>query len=150
MKENWDRAINHVLLWEGGSAIRPNEPGGAVNMGVSLTAFREEHPEAEVQDLLDMSKDEAKRIFKKNYADKIGFDLLPSGYDLAALHAAVMFGVTGFKRLAEGVNGNLAHLIIKMMQNKMHREPEAHRYMRGWSDRFVAIYEKAKKLENES
>ena len=150
MKENWEDAINHVLLWEGGSAIRPNEPGGAVNMGVSLTAFREEHPGASIQDLLDMTKDEAKRIFKKNYADKVDFDQLESGLDLIALHCAVMFGVTGYKRLAEGTNGDIGGLTINMMRNKMHREPEAYRYMRGWADRFKAVYEKAKGLQNKT
>lgn len=145
MKENWDRAIASVLRWEGGAAIRANEPGGAVNRGVSLQAYRVEHPEASIQDLLNMSEDEAKRIYRKNYADKIGFDSLPSGYDAAMLHGAVMFGVNGVKKFDAIAKGDYGHLITLMMQNKMHRT-DGVKFMPGWSDRFVAIYELAKDL----
>ena len=147
MQKNWDRAISHVLLWEGGSAVRPNEPGGAVNMGVSLQAFREEHPNATLNDLLHMTQDEAKRIYATNYAAKIGFDDLPSGYDAAMLHGAVMFGVNGVKKLDAQAKGDLGYLVILMMHNKMHREMNTWRFMAGWSDRFKAIYELAKELQ---
>lgn len=146
-KENWDRAIGHVLMWEGGSAIRPNEPGGAVNKGISLTAFREEHPEANIPELLALTDDEAKRIYRKNYADKIGFDDLPSGYDVAMLHGAVMFGVNGVKKFDAQAKGDIGYLVVLMMHNKMHREMGTWRFMAGWSDRFKGIYELAKDLE---
>ena len=146
MKANWDRAISSVLLWEGGSAIRANEPGGAVNRGVSLHAFREEHPDASIQDLLNMSEAEAKRIYRKNYADKIGFDTLPTGLDVTALHGAVMLGVNGVRKMLDIAKDDYAYLIILMMKDKMHRDESAWRYMRGWSDRFVAIYALAKDI----
>ncbi len=147
MRANWDRAIASVLRWEGGSAVRPNEPGGAVNMGVSLQAFREEHPEATLNDLLHMSQDEAKRIYAKNYAGKIGFDDLPSGYDAAMLHGAVMFGVNGIKKLDAEAKGDLGYLVVLMMHAKMHREMNTWRFMGGWSDRFKAVYELGKELQ---
>src|ERR1043166_2401148 len=122
-KENWDRAISHVLLWEGGSAIRANEPGGAVNMGISLTAFREIHTGATLKDLLDMKVDEAKRIYRQNYANRIGFDGLPPGYDAASLHCAVMFGPgrgnsarPGWAGFHEIARGDIGKLVVLMMQ----------------------------------
>src|SRR4029078_12505604 len=145
MKENWDRAISHVLLWEGGSAIRANEPGGAVNMGVSLAAYREEHPNASIKDLLNMPVEEAKRIFKKNYADRVSFDALPAGLDAVALHGAVMFGVSGIKKMMAQADGDWGKLVVLMMQNKMHRQ-DGLKFMPGWSDRFVAIYDLARDL----
>ena len=36
MRENWPRALAFNLAWEGGAAIRPNEPGGAVNKGIAF------------------------------------------------------------------------------------------------------------------
>lgn len=146
MRENWDRAVNHVLIWEGGNAIRDNEPGGAVSRGVSLAAFQEEHPGAGVEDLFKAPLDEIKRIYRQNYADKIDFDTLPSGYDAAMLHAAVMFGVNGAKKFDAKEDYGL--LVALMMQNKMHREKEAWKFMKGWSDRFVAIYQLAKELDH--
>lgn len=148
MLSNWDRAVGHVLVWEGGNAIRENEPGGAVSRGVSLAAFQEEHPGAGVEELFQASLDEIKRIYRKNYADKIGFDNLPSGYDAALLHAAVMFGVNGAKRFDTRAKGDPGYLVVLMMQDKMHRESAAWKFMKGWSDRFVAVYELAKELEH--
>ena len=62
MEANWDIAIASVLHWEGSYAIRANEPGGAVNMGVSLQTYREEHPGASIADLLAMTVDEAMKM----------------------------------------------------------------------------------------
>src|SRR4029079_17926930 len=98
------------------------EPGGAVNMGISMDAFREEHPGASLLALLNISKDEAKRIYRRNYADKVAFDTLPAGLDAVALHGAVMFGVNGIKKMMEKAQGDWGYLVVLMMQNKMHRQ----------------------------
>jgi lysozyme family protein len=168
MRENWDRAISSVLLWEGGFAQRENEPGGAVNMGVSLTAYRQEHPGATVADLKAMPVDEAKRIFRNNYADGIYFDDAPAGLDVVLLHAAVMQGVNGAKRIFQASLGvpdvlldshisptifDAVHssleaargLIIRLMHAKMH-DKNVVRFGPGWSDRYVAIDKIAKEL----
>lgn len=145
MKANWDRAVDSVLLWEGGAAIRENEPGGAVNRGVSLAAYREDHPGADIPDLLAMTDEEAKDIYARRYAGPIAFDILPAGLDVAMLHGAVMFGVGGVKKMAQDARGDFAKLIVLMMQNKMHRQ-DGLKFMPGWSDRFVAVYDIAKSL----
>jgi lysozyme family protein len=168
MRENWDRAISSVLLWEGGFAQRENEPGGAVNMGVSLMAYREIHPGATVQDLKNMPVDEAKQIFKGHYADRVYFDDCPGGLDVVLLHVAVMQGVGGAIRLFQsslGVPDALLDnrmsptifdgvvrpleaargLIIRCMRAKMH-DKNVVRFGPGWSDRYVAIDQIAKEL----
>ncbi len=147
MIENWDRAISHVLLWEGGSAVRANEPGGAVNMGVSLQAYREEHPGASVSDLLKMPVEEAKRIYKENYWNALELDHAPPGMDAVMLHAAVMFGVQGALKLSTKANDDYAKMVVLMMQNKMHRQ-DGLKFMPGWSDRFVAVYDLGKELHD--
>ncbi len=159
MQANWPRALKFNLAWEGGSAIRPAEPGGAVNKGVSLLAYQEwcerhgrAHPT--VQDLMDIS-DEDVSAFYKERADQIGFDDLPSGYDLALFNASTMQGITGAKALHAKAKGDLAYLIILHMQIKMQSRPKFNPhtnkeefYGPGWAARLVATYETAKELAN--
>ena len=72
MKENWDRAINHVLLYEGGFADR-SDPHKyphpeIVNHGVTLTTYKQHHPEATKETIKNLTEDQAKEF----YSEKIG------------------------------------------------------------------------------
>ncbi len=40
MNENFDSALEHVLVHEGGWANHPKDPGGATMKGVTLATFR--------------------------------------------------------------------------------------------------------------
>ncbi|HEY6021413.1 MAG TPA: glycosyl hydrolase 108 family protein [Candidatus Paceibacterota bacterium] len=147
MKENRERAINSVITMEGGFAERENEPGGACNMGVSLQVFREEYPGATVEELKNMTREQAVFIYGRRFANPIGFDEQPSGYDLALLHCAVMFGVSGAVNVFDfQAKGDLGLLCLLMMFNKMHRKIEDWHFMAGWANRIKAVYEMAKPL----
>lgn len=171
MEKNWDRSVQNILIWEGGWAERPNEPGGAVNKGVSLTAFREWRlsqgkaiPTKE--DLRELTDDEAKQIYRKKYADAIGFDHLASGYDYALLTAAVMSGPgwghpednrPGAAWFHDQSKDDLGKLLVLMMTAKMHDKNcgphinpvtgKSEWYGPGWSDRFVSVYDLAKEMQ---
>lgn len=158
MRENWDRAISSVFAWEGGFAERENEPGGAVNKGVSLATYRQIHPEATVDDLRAITDAEAASIYDTRYALPVGFYDAPGGLDVVLLHAAVMQGVTGATKLFQASLGlpetgkispklfdmidrpleTARGLIIRLMHAKMH-DPNVGRFGPGWSDRYVAI-----------
>lgn len=170
MKANWDRAVENILIWEGGWAERPNEPGGAVNRGISFTAFKEWRkaqgkPEPSFADLKAITKEEAKEIYRAKYAQRIDFDSLPPGYDYALLTAAVMTGPNygkpelhrpGAAWYHEEAKGDLGLLLVLMMRAKMHDPncgphviPGTKRkqwYGPGWSDRFLSVYKLAKEL----
>ena len=162
MRENWDRALSFVRVWEGGAAIRPNEPGGAVNKGVSLQAYREwcqkhgRRPPT-IDDLLNISDADVSSFYKER-ADQIGFDTLPSGYDLAMFNASTMQGIHGAKDLDEIAKGDLGYLIILHMAKKMqdpnvgpHINPvsgKTESYGKGWASRLVATYEAGKALQD--
>lgn len=150
MKANWPRALSFNLAWEGGAAIRKEEPGGAVNKGVSLLAFQEwrkkhNRPKPTLDDLMKISDDEVSRFYRER-ADSIGFDKLPSGYDLALFNASTMQGVTGALNLHAKAKGDIGHLIILHMQEKM-VAPNIVKYGKGWGKRLVAAYQAAKELE---
>lgn len=65
-----------VLKWEGGFVDDPDDAGGATNMGVTISTFRQwNHEETEametsVEELKNMSQDEAAAICKKEYWDE--------------------------------------------------------------------------------
>lgn len=170
MKKNWDRSVENILVWEGGWAERPNEPGGAVNKGISFQAFKEWRlaqgkPAPSFVDLKALSDEEAKAIYRQKYADPIKFDDLPPGYDYALLTAAVMTGPNygtpenhrpGAAWYHQEAKGDLGLLLVLMMRAKMHDPncgphviPGTKRkqwYGPGWSDRFLSVYRLAKEL----
>ncbi len=167
---NFDRCMEHVLRWEGGFAMRPEEPHpdglpGCGNKGISILVLDEWHRShgmapATVDDVKALDDGTAKQIYKEKFWDPIGGDSLPVGYDLALLTAAVMFGpnagtadkpgALGFHAEAQG---DLGLLVILMMQAKMktgrcdpHVNPSTGRtefFGAGWSDRFVSVYRAA-------
>lgn len=151
MKANWPRTLSFNLIQEGGAAIRPDEPGGAVNHGVTLEAYQEwckKHGKARptIHDLFQIS-DEDVSAFYKERADQIRFDNLPSGYDLALFNASTMLGITGALNLDKKAKGDFALLIILTMQKKM-QERSCIKYGTGWGTRLAATYEVAKELHD--
>ena len=106
MEKNFDTAITWVFHDEGGFAIRENEPMGGGNKGVSMLVFTEWRrkqnlPDPTFDDLKNLTDDEAKEIYRSNFANVISFDLLPSGVDYTVLNISVMQGPTGAKRILQ-------------------------------------------------
>lgn len=150
MKENWPRALSFNLAWEGGAAKRREEPGGAVNKGISLLAYREwrkkhNRPPPTISDLNNITDDEVSRFYKER-ADQIGFDSLPSGYDLALFNASTMFGVEGARKLHAIAKGDIGYLMILQAEDKL-KAASVVKFGKGWGARFRATYEVAKELE---
>lgn len=151
MKANWPRALSFNLAWEGGWAQRPQEPGGAVNKGISMLAFREfrkrhNRPAPTLHNLKTIQDQEVYDFYRER-ADQIGFDSLPSGYDLALFNASTMFGVAGAKALHTLAKGDFGYLIILQMEEKLKADSVV-KFGKGWGKRFRAIYEAAVELEN--
>lgn len=95
--EVFDAAHEFVMGWEGGFVDHPNDPGGATKYGVSLMFLKSlELIEADIDgdgdidrdDILALTPENAKEIFKKYFWEKPGAYKLPSlisvcYYDLA-------------------------------------------------------------------
>ncbi len=151
-QRNWERAIQNILDWEGGFAERAAEPGGGVNKGVSFLVFQEwrklkGRPEPTMSDLRALSEDEAREIYRARFANPIDFDNLPPGYDYALLTAAVMTGPTAARRLHEQAKGDIGHLMVLMMHDKM-QSKSIGKFARGWGNRLMAVYDLARELAN--
>ena len=100
MKENREIAIRYIKDDEGGYTERAGEPGGAVNHGISFLTFgiwwkQIKRPGVPTfDDLKNISDEDVNEIYETNFADKIGFDILPAGVDYAALDSAANEGVS--------------------------------------------------------
>jgi lysozyme family protein len=109
MKSNLELIMDWVFVHEGGYAERPEEPGGAVNMGISFTAYKDawkrlkKPGEPTWADLKAMPRGnldddrpmDAEDIYAFSFFAPIFFDALPSGVDYAMHDLAVNSGVGG-------------------------------------------------------
>lgn len=109
MKSNVNQVMDWVFVHEGGYAERDSEPGGAVNMGISFSAYKDawiklkKPGEPTWADLKAMQRGtvfddkagDAEDIYAGWFFTPISFDVLPSGVDYALLDFVVNSGVGG-------------------------------------------------------
>lgn len=124
----WDYAIDFVLKYEGKYINHPSDPGGPTNMGITLdtlSAWRGYR--CTVDDVKNLTRGEAVKIYKKNYWDKIQGDFLPAGLAIAAMDAAVNSGVNRSSRWLQRAvktkdDGKVGMFTIEAAQNTNQRK----------------------------
>ena len=87
MQSNWEKSLDFILEQEGEYTNDPRDPGGETKWGICKKSY----PNLDIKNL---TKDQAKEIYKKNYWDAVKGDELPDGLDLAMVDMAVNQGVT--------------------------------------------------------
>jgi lysozyme family protein len=98
----FDQAVEIILSKEGGYVNDPKDSGGETNMGISKRSY----PSVDIKNL---TKDQAKRIYYKDFWQKIKADELPPKVRLNVFDFAVNAGIgTAIKTLqnAAGVNAD--------------------------------------------
>jgi lysozyme family protein len=103
-------SLSHVLKHEGGYVNHPSDPGGATNFGITrdtLAEWRDRH--VAVDEVKDLSKDEAAEIYKYKYWDAAKCGEMPAGVALIVFDGAVNHGVgrsSKFLQRALGVDAD--------------------------------------------
>lgn len=126
MKENRTIALDYILASEDGSLnLGRSEPGGASRWGVSvdlLTDYRRKQGQsrATVQDVVDLTRDDAIAVYGTMILDPLRFDELPSGVDYRITDIETNSGVTGGVNLVQLALG-MWPLTGKMDDNTMAR-----------------------------
>lgn len=93
MKENFEKALQFVLVHEGGFANHPADPGGATMKGVTLNTFRQYYGAGKtVDDLRHITQEQLAHIYRTGYWNKCLCDQLPVGVDYAVFDVAVNSG----------------------------------------------------------
>ena len=95
MRENFNKCLEMVLVHEGGYVNNKNDRGGMTNLGVTRRVYEDwvDRPVSE-QEMRDLTPEDVAPIYRKNYADRIHFDSLPSGLDWACLDWAINSGAS--------------------------------------------------------
>ena len=82
---SFEQAVAMVLRHEGGYSNDPRDPGGETRFGISKRAY----PDV---DILRLTEDEAKAIYKRDYWDKLRPDELPQELAICVFDCAVNMG----------------------------------------------------------
>ena len=90
---DFEGCISFTIPAEGGFVNNPNDPGGATNHGITLNGLSDYRGyDCTVQDVIDLTVQEAKAIYFQNYFIPMGCDKLPPGIDLEVFDFGVNAG----------------------------------------------------------
>ena len=168
-QEIFESAHAHVMKWEGGYFDHPSDPGGVTMYGVSLMFLKsldlidgdiDGDGDIDRTDVLAITKDTAKALFRKHFWDAPRAGELPplvavAYYDLAvnagAPRAARMLqsllcvavdGVIGPKTLAAAASCNQREMVSAMLleRERWYRrlaaaKPSSSVFLKGWLNR---------------
>lgn len=93
MKQNFQAALAHVLISEGGFVHHKLDPGGMTNLGCTKKVW-EEYCGHEVDEkaMRALTPADVAPLYKRKYWDKIQGDELPDGVDYAVFDCAINSG----------------------------------------------------------
>lgn len=89
MQDNYHKCIETILHHEGGYVNHPSDPGGETNLGVTKRVYEDW---GGTKDMKDLTVEDVKPIYKKNYWDRVKGDDLPAGLDLCVFDFGVNAG----------------------------------------------------------
>ncbi|MBL4859403.1 MAG: glycoside hydrolase family 108 protein [Acinetobacter sp.] len=168
---SFKKAIAHVLKHEGGFVDHPKDPGGATNLGITLKtlrAWRKQH--SDIDDIKNLTYNEAKDIYRANYWDKCRCGEMPAGVALMVFDGAVNHGPsqsTKFlqRALRVSADGAIGPITLTAANNtnskKLLLEVAAQRmrfygnldsfkhFGKGWSRRLMSTLSEALEAEEE-
>jgi len=95
-----------ILKHEGGFVNHAHDPGGATNKGITIETFRRLiKPGGTVEDLKQLTTEQAVIVYKRNYWDSVCAGLLPIGLDFTVADFAVNSGPMRAAKVLQAVVG---------------------------------------------
>jgi lysozyme family protein len=134
MQQNFERAVEFTLSFEGGYSNDPNDPGGETRFGIS----KKNHPN---EDILHMTVERAKEIYRDEYWNVLHLDEAPWPTDVAAFDTGVNCGVAranGWILRSASWKQVLLQRIAYYI-DLTRRKPELARYLNGWLSRVISL-----------
>lgn len=143
--QDFERAFNFVLKWEGNYSNDKHDPGGETKFGISKRA----HPN---EDIRNLTVDRAKGIYKRDYWQKSACDKLPWPLSWVHFDCAVNVGVRRANKILESIPGS-TDIKTKAMSaidkrekfylNIIKARPKMKKFQRGWFNRTKDLREQA-------
>ena len=163
---NFDLSLHFVIGAERGYSNHPNDRGGQTNYGITegtlYNAKKLGIIDSTVATVKNLTLDDAKKIYKEMYWDKINGDNLPGDLSIALFDTAVNMGdktsvkmlqrilgvtqdgVIGAQTLSaiENYNGNLTNDFLNAREAKYEtiaKQPDQGVFLKGWLNRVNAL-----------
>lgn len=131
---NFRRALQFTLKWEGGYVNHPNDPGGETKWGIA----KRYHP---TEDIKNMTPERAAEIYANEYWETAGCNDIPFPYCVAVFDAAVRCGVSRAKdwyKEAENVKDFIA-LNQRYYVQRVEKKPSQKVFLKGWLNRLTDL-----------
>lgn len=146
--KRFDSCIGFVLAAEGGYVNDKYDSGGETKYGISKKSYSD-------VDIRNLTLDEAKAIYKKDYWDACGCDSLKEPLDIVVFDTAVNMGVGRAKEFLTKIRENpangpivepgLAMKYLELRDNKYNaivaKNPSQKRFLKGWYNRMNLLRE---------
>jgi hypothetical protein len=96
------RCVDLIFRHEGGFVDDPVDPGGATNMGITIgTLAAVRGAPVSREDVQNLTRDEARQIYRAHYWNALSCDSLPAGIDLVVFDFGVNAGVARSAKLLQ-------------------------------------------------
>jgi uncharacterized protein (TIGR02594 family) len=160
----FDAAMELVFQSEGGYVNHPNDPGGPTNMGITFDTAKR-HGYRTITALKNMTREQAKEIYRVDYWEPIQAGRMPPGISYAVfdftLHSGQWRAVTTLQEVLGGiaVDGEVgpetlgavhaadsARLLDRLLDRRMaflKRLPTWRSFGRGWTNRLNKVRREA-------
>lgn len=140
--ENFDRALEFVLLWEGGYVNDPDDPGGETYKGISRKNWSQWGGWTFV-DSKDLNGADAfvRDFYFEEYWMKAGCDKLEPHAAMIVFDTAVNMGVGRALELLKGTSTWQDYLIARIDKyNNMASRGNNIKFLRGWINRTISLF----------
>lgn len=136
MKENFDKAFDMVIGFEGDLSNDSDDPGGLTRWGISQRSY----PNLDIRAL---TLTEAMKIYKKDYWNACDCDELEYPWDIIVFDTAVNCGVERAIHIFHKVHIWQDYLLMRIdYYADLAGTKNYAKYLRGWINRTILLWEK--------
>ena len=144
MKENFDKAFELLMDFEGGYSDDIFDAGGKTMYGISINSFPKEFNELMALKTPKEREEYIRNFYRKNFWDVIKADSLPDKTDIAAFDFAVNSGAGRAKRLLDVTQDWKDYIFYRIDFLIGIGKGTNSKYIRGWVNRCVRLWKALK------
>lgn len=139
MNENFDKAFDLLMEFEGGYVNDKDDKGGATKYGIGQRAYPNEDIEA-------LTLERAKTLYLRDYWLVAGCEDLTYPWDIVVFDTAVNMGPATAKLIASHSTSWQDVLFFRARRyiQIVGKNPSQVKFLRGWMNRIITLWERLK------
>jgi len=138
---NFNQCVDIVFTQEGGYTNDPNDPGGPTNFGITIADLKEwRGQEVTADDVKNMTKAEAREIYRSKYWNPMQCGDLPNGIDLEVFDFGVNAGPQRSLKMLQEVIGVTADGSIGPITMSAAKVADPHTVIQNFSEHRLDYY----------